>query len=67
MYKVWRCLFNVNSLQAVAFLNASGKTVNVKSEKVNKRPSGLTFFWFIYKIDSVDIDPHIFQNKPTFS
>ena len=44
MYKVRCCVFNVNHLQAVYFLNVSGKTVNVKSEKLNEIPGGLTFF-----------------------
>ena len=42
MYKIRRCVFDVNHLQTVVFLNASGKTVNVKSEKLNDRPRGLT-------------------------
>ena len=63
MYKVWRCVFNVNHLQAVAFLNASDKTINVNSDKLKERHGGLTFLWLICDIDSVDIHPRILQKK----
>ena len=63
MYKVRRCVFNVNHLQELEFLNAYGKTVKVKSDKLIEIPGGLTFFQLICKIDSIDTDPHIFQKK----
>ena len=66
MYKVGRCVLNINNLQVVAFLNASGKTVNVKSDKINDISSGLTFFRFSCDIESVNTDPYIFQKNPTF-
>ena len=46
VHKVRRCIFNVNHLHAVTFLNVSGKTINVKSEKLDDIPGGLTFFRF---------------------
>ena len=67
MCNVWHCVFNVNQLQAVAFINASVKTVNVKSEKLNERPDGLTLLRFSCDIYSVDIDVRICQKKMTFS
>ena len=67
MHKVWHCVFDVNHLQAIALINTSGKTVNVKSEKLNDRPGGLTFFRLSCEIDSVDINPCIFQKNSTFS
>ena len=62
MHKVWRCVFNVNHLQVVAFLNVSDKTVQVKSDKLNKIPGRLTFFQFRCKIDIIDITP-VFVRK----
>ena len=67
MYKVWCCALNVNHLQVVAFLNTSGKTVKVNSDKLNDRPRGLTFFQFSCNIDSVNTDPYIRQKNLTFS
>ena len=67
MYNVWHCVYNVNQLQAVAFINAYGKTIYVKSDKINERLGGLTFFWFRCEIDIVDIDPFIIQKIVTFS
>ena len=63
MYKVQRCVLNVNHIQAVVFLNTSGKTVNVKSDKLNEIPGRITFFRFSREINSVDIDPCIRQKK----
>ena len=66
MHKVLHFICDVNHLQAVAFLNTYGNTVNVKSEKLNDRPRRLTFFIFRCEIGSVDIDPCICQkNRPS--
>ena len=61
MHKVWHCVFDVNHLQAIAFINTSGNTVNFKSDKLNHRPGGLTFFRLTCEIDSVYINPCICQ------
>ena len=63
MHKVWSFVFGINHLQAIVFLNMSCKTVNVKSDKLNDRPSGLTFLQFSFEIDSVDTNPRICQKK----
>ena len=67
IYKVWCCVFNVNHLQVVAFLDASGNTVKFNTDKLNDRPIGLNFFWFSCKIDSVNTNPYICQKNLTFS
>ena len=62
MYKIRRCVFDVNHLQTVVFLNASGKTVNVKSEKLNDRPRGLTLSWLSCEIDILYIKKTAFSS-----
>ena len=66
MQKVRRCVFDVNHLQEIEFLNMSGNTVDINSEKLNDRPGGLTFFRFICETNSVDMDPRICQKKTDF-
>ena len=61
MQNVRRCVFNSNHLQVIAFLDASVKTVNFKSDKLNDRPGGLTSFRLSCNINIVDINPHICQ------
>ena len=63
MHRIQSFIFNVIHLQAIVFLNMSCKTVNVKSDKLNDRPSGLTFLQFSFEIDSVDTNPRICQKK----
>ena len=67
IHKVRRSVFDVNHLQAIEFLDVSGKNVNIKSDKLNDRPSELTFFQFSCGIDSVDSEPCICHKKSTFS
>ena len=57
--------YNINNLNASAFLIATGKHVQLKSEKVSDRLEGKLFFRFFYNLDSTSISPRIMQ-KPTF-
>ena len=59
MHNIRLCVFMVNHTQALVFINASENSVNIKSDKLNDIPGGLTFFQLSCEINSVDIDPHI--------
>ena len=66
MHKVRRCVFDVNNLQSIAFINTYGKTANIDPEKLNGRPGGLTFFRLSCEIYRVDTDPRFHQKNSTF-
>ena len=57
--------YDINNLNAFAFLIATGIQVQLKSEKVGDRPEGISFFRFSYNLDPISIDPIIIQT-PTF-
>ena len=59
--------YNINNLNASAFLIATGKQVQLKSEKVSDRLEGKSFFRFFYNLDPSLIDPRIVQTPTFFS
>ena len=67
MHKVRCCVFNVNHLQVIMFLNTDGNTVNFNSDKLNDRPGRLTIFWFRCEINCIYIDSRIRQKHSTCS
>ena len=58
--------YGINSLNASAFLTATGKQVQLQSEKVSYRPEIISFSRFSYNLDPSLIDSRIIK-KPTFS
>jgi len=65
MQRVLGSAYDINNLNASAFLTATDKQVQLKSEKVNDRPEVILFFRFSYNLDPSSIDTRIVQ-KPTF-
>ena len=58
--------YDINNLNAFAFLTATSKQVQLKSEKVGDRPDEISFFRFSYNLDPISIDPRIVQKTIFF-
>ena len=51
MMKTMNSAFGVYNLSASAFNDYSGKVIKLSSERLQDRPSGITFSHFDYRID----------------
>jgi len=58
-------VYNIDNLNASAFLTSTDKQAHLASEKLEDRPDNVTFFRFSYNLDPSSVDKRINQ-KPTF-
>jgi len=67
MKKVLASVCNIDNLNASAFLNATGKQLQLQSEKLTDRSAGIIFVRFTYHHNPADINPRIKQKPTVFS
>ena len=67
IHRILVSAYDISNLNVSAFLTATGKKIQLKSEKVSNRPEGVSVFKFSYNLDPSSIDPQIVQTPRFFS